>query len=149
MRATPLALALAAAFLAGCGSEQEAYCDAVDDRQDQLTKIASDSDRGAVFAALPLYRELAAEAPSDLSDEWDVVVDRLTTLERAFAEAGVDPATYDPEKPPAGLGTSERTRISRAATDLAAAETQEAMGGIEQHARDVCGTELGGAPAGS
>ena len=148
MRATPMALALAAAFLAGCGSEQEAYCDAVEERQAELTEIATAAEPGAVFDVLPIYQELADEAPTDLRDEWRLVVGRLTTLQEAFVDAEVDPATYDPENPPEGLSRADRTAISRAAADLVAPDTQDAMGGIEQHARDVCKTELGGAPLG-
>lgn len=148
MRATALALALVlpGGLLVGCSSEQEAYCDAVEQRQAELTEIADAAEPGAVFDVLPIYGELAEEAPADLRDEWRLVLGRLTTLQQTFQDAGVDPATYDPEAPPEGLARTGRNAISQAAASLVAPDTQEAMGGIEQHARDVCKTELGGAP---
>lgn len=146
MRAV-LAAVLGFVLLAGCGDEQESYCDAVEERQGELSEIAAEGGPGAAFDVLPIYEELADEAPSDLTDEWRLVVDRLRSLEEAFEDAGADPATYDPQDPPDGLTREDRAAISRAAAALGAAETQEAMGGIEQHARDVCKTELGGAPA--
>lgn len=142
-----LGAVLPGVVLCGCSSPQEDYCAAIEDHQDQLVEIAGDAGPGAVFEALPAYRDLREEAPPDLRDEWTLVVDRLATLDEAFEVADLDPADYDPKDPPADLSGSDREEIEAAARALGAAETREAMAGIEQQARDVCQTELGGEPA--
>lgn len=151
-RATTLApalvLALGSALLTGCASEQEQYCEVVSERQRELTEVATDTGRDAIFRALPIYEDLAAEAPDDVADDWDVVVTRLGALRRAFDDAGVDPATYDPDRPPEDLSRADRRRISTAAAELVEEETTTAMAAVEQHSRDVCKTELGSAPLG-
>ena len=48
------------------------------------------------------------------------VIDRIEALGDALAAAGVDPATYDAEQPPAGLDDAEKTAITDAARDLGA-----------------------------
>ena len=63
---------------------------------------------GAVLDALDAYRDLQAQAPRDLRDEWSQVIGRLEALESALDEAGVDPAAYDPE-------SHARRRLSRRA----------------------------------
>lgn len=149
-RPTRLALGsglLAAGLLVGaCSSPQDDYCAAIEDHQEELIEIAADPGPGAVFAVLPLYRDLHEESPPDLRDEWSLVVDRLAALDEAFEGADLDPASYDPEDPPDGLTDEQREAIEVAARNLGDAETREAMAGIEQQARDVCKTELGGEP---
>jgi hypothetical protein len=136
-----LAVLLAAALLAGCGGSDD-YCAAVKEHQAELSEIAASGDAGAIFDALPAYRELQAAAPSDLSDEWTQVIGRLTTLETALEDAGVDPSSYDPKKPPADLTDEQRAAIEGAARDLGEPATVRAMTGIEQQALDVCKTPL-------
>lgn len=142
----PVAVGLLALLgVTGCSQPGEDYCAAIDDHQDELIEIAADQGPDAVFAALPVYRDLQEEAPPDLRDEWELVVSRLDTLDAAFDDAGVDPASYDP-KSPDGVSKDQQREIQSAARDLGATDTREAMAGIEQQARDVCKTELGGEP---
>ena len=82
------------------------------------------------------------EAPTDIEDEWSLVIDRIEALGDALAAAGVDPATYDAEQPPTGLDDAEKTAITDAARDLGAQETQRALADLEQQALDVCQTPL-------
>ena len=137
-----LAVLLATALLAGCGVGDDDYCAAVQEHQADLTEVAASGDAGAIFGALPAYRDLQAAAPADLSDEWTQVVGRLTALQAALEDAGVDPSSYDPEHPPAGLTDDQRAAIEGAARDLGEPATVRAMTGIEQHALDVCKTPL-------
>jgi hypothetical protein len=140
--------ALAAALLvlgpaaAGCSSEQETYCAAVEEHQGELSDVAASDEPGAVLGALDAYRDLRSKAPGDIRDEWTQVVTRLEALQEALDAAGVDPASYDPAATPADLSGDDRSAIESAARDLGRAETVEAMGGVEQQALDVCGTPL-------
>lgn len=142
MRSLTAAL-LAVTLLAGCGGDgDEDYCAAVKEHQAELTEIAASGGSGALFDALPAYRDLQAGAPSDLSDEWTQVIGRLTALQEALEDAGVDPSAYDPKKPPTDLTDDQRAAIEGAARDLGEPATVRAMTGIEQQALDVCKTPL-------
>jgi hypothetical protein len=141
-RAGGLAAVAVCALLAGCASEQEQYCQAVADHQEELTEIAAQDDGTALLDALEIYRELRDEAPSDITDEWQQVIRSLEGLDEALADAGVDPAAYDPEQPPEGVTPEERAAIARAASEVGSLETQQALQGVEQQARDVCKTPL-------
>ena len=138
-----LALACAFLFVTACSDDPEsAYCEVVEERQAELTEVLAGGGPTALLEALPIFEDLASEAPVDIRDDWDTVIDALQGLEEALEDAGVDPATYDSEKPPAGLSTEERDRIEAAATDVADPKTAAALAGVDQQARDVCKTAL-------
>jgi hypothetical protein len=136
------ALLVLPACVAGCSSEQETYCAAVEEHQAELSDVAASDEPGAVLGALDAYRDLRSKAPGDVRDEWTQVVTRLEALRVALDAAGVDPASYDPEVTPGDLAGDDRRAIEAAARDLGRRETVEAMGGVEQQALDVCGTPL-------
>jgi len=133
---------VAALFAGGCADEKEKYCDAVEDHQQELSEVLGDGTPTALLEALPILRDLADEAPDDIRDEWRTVIDALEGLEDALDDAGVDPATYDRDHPPAGLSPSDQDAIDAAARRLTSAETVAAFNGVDQQAKDVCGTPL-------
>jgi len=137
-----LPLVVAGALVSGCASDKEDYCDAVKDHQDELTEIAAEGGQTGLLDALPTYRELQDQAPSDITDEWQQVVKSLDALDQALDDAGVDPATYDPKNPPADLNDDDVAAIADAADEVGSAETQSALQGLEQQALDVCQTPL-------
>lgn len=138
------ALLLLAPLAAGCAEDDpfEAYCSEVEAQQAGLSEVLAPGDRTALLDALPSFRRLAEKAPEDLRDEWRTVTTRLEALQEALEEAGVDPASYDREAPPAGLDRAERRAIDAAARGLATPEMQAALDGVQQQARDVCKTPL-------
>ena len=136
------ALLVLPVLVAGCSSEQETYCAAVEEHQGELSDVAASDEPGAVLGALDAYRDLRSKAPGDIRDEWTQVVTRLEALGEALDAAGVDPAAYDPKVTPGDLPDDDRRAIEAAARDLGQRETVEAMGGVEQQALDVCGTPL-------
>jgi hypothetical protein len=133
---------LLGALTSACSSEQEDYCQAVEEHQAELSDIAASEQPGAVLGALDAYRDLRAHAPDDLRDEWAQVVTRLEDLQEALDAADVDPALYDPEVTPQELPDDDRQAVESAARALGEAGTIDAMGGIEQQALDVCRTPL-------
>jgi len=137
-----IGLLAVAAVLAGCATEQERYCSAVEDHQTELSEMLADGGTTGLIEALESFRELAADAPADISDEWRLVIDRIEGLDEALADAGVDSATYDAEDPPADLSEEDRAEITSAAEALGTEETQKALGGLEQQVLDVCPTPL-------
>ena len=136
-------LALALGPLAGCSEDPYAeYCERVEENQADLTRVLGDAGDEGLLAALPIFTELSEAAPRDLVDEWDRVVGSLTRLRDTLEAEGVEPGEYDAANPPEGLDAAAIGRIEAAAERVAAPETIEALGGIEQHARDVCQTPL-------
>lgn len=130
-------------LLGACGGDDfDSYCDAVKDHQVELTDVTSAGGPGALLAALDIYRDLRDEAPDDIRDEWQQVVRSLEGLQEALDDAGVDPASYNPKKPPSGVTDDQQEAIAAAATDVGSRATQEALAGVEQQARDVCQTPL-------
>jgi hypothetical protein len=142
--AVPLALAVVCSLVAGCGEDDpfEAYCEEVKAQQEALTEDLSGGGPTALIDALPEFERLRDRSPDDLRDEWDTVTSRIGDLVEALEDAGVDPATYERDKPPAGVGTEEREAIDAAAQALATPEMAAALAGVEQQARDVCKTPL-------
>jgi hypothetical protein len=137
------AAVLAIALLAtGCADQQEKYCDAVKDHQQELGEVLGDGSPDALLKALPIFEDLADEAPEDLRDEWKTVIDALKGLQQALEDAGVDPATYDRDHPPEGLSQAEKDAIDVAASQLTSEATVTAFSGVDQQAKDVCETQL-------
>lgn len=137
-----LVLGLAVAGATGCSDSTSEYCEAVEEHQRELSDIVAGGGPAALLEALPIFEDLAAEAPRDIRDEWDTIIEALRALEEALEDAGVDPATYDHEKPSPGLTAAERDRIEAAADDVADPRTEAALAGVDQQARDVCKTPL-------
>jgi hypothetical protein len=142
MRRAAASLLLLALVATGCTDQQEKYCDAVADRQQELGAVLGEGGATALLEALPIFRELAGEAPDDIRDEWRTVIDALVGLDEALDDAGVDAATYDRDDPPPGLTLEQKDRIDAAARELTNQQTVTAFEGVQQQARDVCGTQL-------
>lgn len=138
-----VALLLLVPLAVGCSGDPQAdYCDAVAEHQKALTDVAASEDAGAIFGALDAYDDLREEAPRDIADDWDAVIDPLRRLEQVLADNGVDPSSYDADEPPADLDDEAREAIEAAARDVGSDQTVTAMAAVEQHALDVCGTPL-------
>lgn len=148
MRWRTIALATAGLLLlAGCGEPsaddvRADYCATVKEQQRALSERLADRSPTSLLEALPVFRELAAAAPGDITDDWGVVLDAVEGLDEALAEAGVDPAAYDARKPSEDLTRAERAAIERAAAELLNPRTREAVAAVDQQARDVCRTPL-------
>jgi hypothetical protein len=136
------ATVLVSVLVTGCADQKEKYCDAVDDHQEELGQILGDGAPDALLKALPIFRDLADEAPEDVRDEWRTVIRALEGLQQALEDAGVDPATYDRDNPPEGLSEDDRDAIDTAARRLSSEDTVTAFSGVDQQAKDVCGTPL-------
>ena len=136
------ALVVIALLATGCADQKEKYCDAVEDHQQELGEVLGDGSPDALLKALPIFEDLADQAPDDLRDEWRTVIDALEGLQQALEDAGVDPATYDRDDPPEGLSQADQDAIDAAASELTSDATVTAFSGVDQQAKDVCGTPL-------
>ena len=136
-------LVLVTLALAGCsGDPQEEYCEAVTEHQEELTEIAASEDPGAIFDALDAYDDLREQAPRDIRDDWDAVVDPLRALDDVLADHDVDASSYSSDEPPADLDAAGKREIEAAARAVGSERTVTAMAAVEQHALDVCGEPL-------
>lgn len=118
------------------------YCGVV---VEQRALIGAALEAGAttgLIRALPSFEALRAEAPDDIAEEWDQVIGAVEELVETLEEAGVDPASYRRQRPPAGLDRAEREAIDAAAARLGSPTTAAALASVEQQARDVCGSPL-------
>jgi hypothetical protein len=129
-------------LVGGCGDQEDDYCSAVKDHQEELTRITGDGGQDSLIRALDIFRDLQSKAPSDITAEWQQVVSRIEALDEALRAADVDPSTYDRQHPPSGLSTEQRARIDAAARELGSGTTLAALQGLDQEARDVCHTPL-------
>ncbi len=118
------------------------YCAEVTERRDDIGAALSAGPQAGLLRALPSFEALAAEAPEDIRDDWRLVVDRIADLRDALDDAGIDPLTYDREKPPADVPEERRGAVDTAAVRLGSLETRTALKHVEQQARDVCKTPL-------
>ena len=127
-------------LLGGCGTQS--YCDAVRSHQAELGRITQGGGRDALLRALPVFQDLQGKAPSDVADDWQLLVTRITALGNALAHAHVDAASYDPAHPPTGVTAEQRALIRRAAAGVGAADSQQALADLQQESLDVCHTPL-------
>lgn len=137
-----LVATLAVPLLAGCGADQDDYCEAVEHHQQELTELTASTEPGAALETVRIFRDLQDKAPSDIADEWQVLVTNLGAPYEAVEAAGVDPETYDPQNPPPGVTPAERRAIRDAVRGLTARETLDAHLAVDQQVRDVCHTPL-------
>lgn len=145
MRPLLAVLALAGALTACSESPEDVradYCEVVQDQQVALSEALADEGPASLLAGLPIFEDLAAEAPRDIDDEWTVFIAALEDLDEALDDAGVDAATYDAEKPPEGVTEEQQEAIARAASELVTVEVSNAFNGVQQHAKDICKTPL-------
>lgn len=135
-----------AVSLAGCASETEKYCGALEDQKAELTDLAArsaDPDTDVLSETLDAWRELHEQAPDDVADEWQTLVFALEGVVDAFEAAGTTPSEFDPENPPAGVEADDVQRLEDAAAELVSQRVIAAGDGLEQHAKDVCKVDLG------
>ena len=133
-------------LLAGCADEGEEYCEALAEEQKTLTELADESaDGGDVLGpTLESFERLREVAPDELRGEWDTLVAAYQALVDAVEQAGIDPAEYQPDKPPEGLSGAETRRLASVASKLATTRVTQAAAGIQDHATEVCEVDFTG-----
>jgi len=151
LRHTLVAVLLLPLLAAGCSSQQEQYCSALEEEQQTLEDLGEGGfdESGTVARTTDVFERLAEGAPEDLRDEWDALSGAWQGLERALEAAGADETMFEDGERPEGMSAEDYDRISQAAVQLRSTRVVEAASGVEQHAQDVCGVDLTGAgPAG-
>jgi hypothetical protein len=141
------AAAAVATTAAGCsGSDQDEYCAALTDEKgtlERLSQRADDPAGGALSDGIDVFVRLRDASPEDIRDEWTTYVIAWQGLESALEEAGVDAGVFTDERPE-GVSDAELDAVRDAAAKMRSQPVVDAASGIEQHATDVCGVDLGG-----
>ena len=153
MRSAAAALAglLLASSLTGCASPTEKYCSTLKDDKAKLGKLADSSDKPqaqVLHDSLALFEDLHDAAPKDVAGDWGDFVFAWRSVVDALDEAGVDPGSFDPAHPPAGVSTAQVQAIEQAAEELRSDKVTAAATRIEDHAQTICKVDLGGSGLG-
>jgi hypothetical protein len=135
-----LLVLLVAPGLSAC--DGDGYCGAVEGNQAEHTDVTASGSPAVLLEALPIFRDLAEQAPDDIRDDWKAFLDPLEDLDDALRDADVDPAAYDPDELPVELFEEERSRIEAAGAALADPAVARALDSVQQQAKDVCHTPL-------
>jgi hypothetical protein len=145
MRVLGPVLALLAALLVGCSSEQGDYCGALKDEKAAFTRLAAaaeSKDPGYLSDALALFERMRTVAPSELRDEWDTVVFAWSDVVDALDAAGIESEAFDPDKRPDGVSAAQFANVRAVAAKLASARVLDAVGGINDYAKEACDVDL-------
>lgn len=143
-----MAAVVGAGLVAGCSDPTEDYCAALTDEKATLQRLSTEADdpgSEALSQSIDVFERLRDTAPEDIRDEWTTYVFAWQGLEEALDRAGVDAGVFDDGTRPDGVGDAEYDAVRDAAGTMRSRPVVEAAVGIEQHASDVCGVDLGGA----
>jgi hypothetical protein len=136
---------VATATLTACGgSDAAAYCDDLSDAKDQFESLST-SDLGSIDAAFETFHELADAAPKEVSDDWKILDDGITSIESALEEAGLtfeDLAGLQSGELPEDVDMEQLEGLSEEFADLSSESFTDASEAIEEHAIDECDVDL-------
>ena len=143
-----LAAAVAGGVVTGCSDPSDDYCATLTDERSTLQRLSTEADHPgseALSQSIDVFERLRDASPEDIRDEWTTYVFAWQGLEEALDRAGVDAGVFDDGTQPEGVGDAEYDAVRDAAGKMRSQPVVDAAVGIEQHASDVCGVDLGGA----
>ncbi|MDQ6686518.1 MAG: hypothetical protein M3Z50_02715 [Actinomycetota bacterium] len=129
--------------LSSCGDPVKKYCSALNADRTAIANMLAQPSPTALISNLPMLQSLGANAPEDLTDEWQTFLGAIVGLRDALHAAGVRPEQFHDGRPPVGLPAGRRQAIKDAADTLSSLQVVQAADGIDQEARDVCQINLG------
>jgi hypothetical protein len=149
-----LALTLAATVLAACGGSDSSgssasgdYCQELkDDKAFFADFNGSNPDFSKFDEVFQRMHTLAADAPSDVADDWKTLDGAITTLENALKDAGIqasDLAALQNGQLPSGTDVKKLQALAPKLQELSSSEVSDAAQRISDHAKDTCGVDLG------
>jgi len=153
MRTTALVVAalLLCGLLAGCSGSEDDYCGAFEDTATEFQGLGT-GDFSQAGAAFDAFDDLAAEAPDEVSDDWEVFTGQISAFQDALDEAGIDLSDLDEiadqveqQTIPEGIDPDALEDIGVAVQALRTAEFTTASTNIRAHAEDECNLTLDGA----
>jgi hypothetical protein len=120
------------------------YCSDLKDAKKQV-----DAVKGGDFSDLEkttdAMNELADEAPDEIKDDWEILVEGVQKLVDALKKAGLDDddmATLQSGQIPDGVDMATLQSLMTEIKALDTEEFQTAGENINKHAKDECGVDL-------
>jgi hypothetical protein len=150
-----VALFLAGTVLAGCGSGGDSggsasgdYCDEL--KADKAYFAGLDSSNPDLTQLDELFQRmhtLAADAPDDVSADWETLDGAFTTIESALSDAGLKPsdlASIAAGQVPPNVDPEKIQALAPKLAALSSGDVSDAADRIAAHAKDTCGIDLNG-----
>jgi hypothetical protein len=143
---TLAALALSLGSLTACGGDDE-YCKELKADQAYFKSFSSSNpDFDKLDDALDRFHSLADSAPDEVADDWKVVDEAFTKVEKAMKDAGVkfsDLPKMQQGQIPEGVDAGKLAELGPKLQELSAAKFEKAGDAIQKHAKDACDINLG------
>lgn len=139
-----VAIAAATTLTACGGSSSSAYCTDLKAATTEFDSLNS-NDLGKIDEAFKTFHELAKEAPDEIKDDWKVLDDGITTVEKALDDAGIefaDLAKLQEGQMPEGVDVEKLQSLAGEFQKLSGEEFTQASDAIEKHAKDECDVDL-------
>lgn len=145
------AATIATALLTACGGDQTAaYCDELETAKSDIDKLQS-GDVASFDQVFTTIEELAADAPEDVSAQWQTLDESLDEFEKALNEAGLelsDMEQLSEGEIPEGVDPQKLQTLGQDLQELNSDETEQAADDIEKHAQDECDIDLSDSASG-
>jgi hypothetical protein len=139
-------LTLSAGLLTACGGGgSDAYCSELKSDKTYFNSIGSGNDPAKIDKAFEKFHSLAKKAPDEVADDWKVLDDAITTIQKALKDAGVsfaDLAKAQGGQLPKGVDPQKLAAIAPKLQSLSGAKFTKATKAIEKHAKDTCNVNL-------
>jgi hypothetical protein len=144
------AAALGLCLLTACGDDNGDkasggdYCKDLKSAKKKVDALKGGDLKG-LDETLDTMHDLADEAPSDIKDDWKVLVDGVDKLVAAIKKAGLsddDLATLQSGQIPDGVDMTALQSLMTEIQSLDTDEFQKAGDAINTHAKDKCGLDL-------
>lgn len=129
---------------AGGGGKNSDYCKDLQASQPQIAGLQSKGAAG-LTDAFEASHKLAAEAPSEIKDDWAVLDRGMTEFENTLKKIGITPddlAALSQGQMPEGVQTKDLQALPKAYEKLAGPEARQASAAIRKHAKNVCELDL-------
>jgi hypothetical protein len=144
------AAALGLCLLTACGSDNGDkagggdYCKDLKAAKKKVDALKGGDLKG-IDETVDTMHELADEAPSEIKDDWKVLVDGVDKIVAAIKKAGLsdeDMATLQSGQIPDGVDMAALQSLMTEIQSLDTDEFQKAGDDINKHAKDKCGVDL-------
>lgn len=148
---------LTASLLTGCGSDGDGdsksggddYCATMKKAAAEIKAFTAD-DANPDFSKFQDFidkaEELADEAPSEIKDDWKVVLGAMDDLTSALDDAGISieelMAAATTGEMPDGVDMQKLTELGSKLQTLTSDKTEAATDAIDKHAKDECDIDL-------
>jgi hypothetical protein len=143
------AAALGLGLLTACGDDGGGsaggdYCEDLKAAKKELDSIGG-GDFGSLQKTTERMHDLADEAPDEIKDDWEVLVEGIDKLVAALKAAGLtdeDMANLQSGQIPDGVDMEALQDLMTELELLETPEFQEASDNVNKHAKDECGVDL-------